>query len=134
MFLQHELNQEAQKSRQVKKPSKENLHSPAKDPGKNSPALTPRKNRSMLFGDGFDDGEEMIVSPSKSRGKSKPATPKHGGKRKRNVTEASPVPALTLQEPLAGAGTPTNADAGREEPGAVLAGSFRPDDEKFQVS
>ena len=101
--------------------------------GQESPAVTPRKNRSVIFGDGFDDGEEMILSPSKSKGKSKTSTPKHGGKRKRNVAEASPVQALPLQEPQAGAATPVNTDAGRGEPDAAVAASFRTDDEKFQV-
>ena len=133
LFLQHELNQEAQKFKQAKKLSRESFHSPRKDTGQDSPAVTPRKVRSVPFGDGFDNGEEMIISPSKSKGKSKLSTPKHGGKRKRNVAEASPAQALPLQEPTAGAATPTNADTGREEPDIAVAASFRTDDEKFQV-
>ena len=133
LFLQHELNQEAQKSKHVKKPTKDGLQSPQKFSGQGSPAVTPRKNRSVLFGDGFDNGEEMMISPSKSKGRSKQSTPKHGGKRKRNVTEASPAQPLPLHEPQAGASTPTNADAGREESGNAVAASFKAEDEKFQV-
>ena len=132
LFLQHELNQEAQRSKHNRKANRETFHSPRKEAGQDSPAITPRKNRSVLFGDGFDTGEEMLVSPSKSKGKSKASTPKHNGKRKRNVTEASPAQALPLQEPQLDTSTPKNVDAGCEDPDAALA-SFRSEDEKFHV-
>ena len=104
-----------------------------KEAGQDSLTTTPRKNRSVLFGDGFDTGEEMLISPSKSKGKSRASTPKHNGKRKRNVAEPSPAQALPLQEPQAGTSTPTNVDARREEPDAALATPVRPEDEKYQV-
>ena len=111
-----------------------------KDAGRDSPAVTPRKARTVPFGDGFDDeGEEMIISPSKTKGKAKQpssSTPKHGGKRKRNVAEtASPVQALPLREP-AGAATPTGAgESFRDgtDGAAANAKIFQADDEKFEV-
>lgn len=104
-----------------------------KEAGQDSFTTTPKKNRSVLFGDGFDTGEEMMISPSKSKGKSRASTPKHNGKRKRNVAEASPAQALPLQEPQAGTSTPINVEAGREEPDAALTTSFPPEDEKYRV-
>lgn len=51
------------------------------------------------LGNGFDDADEFIMaSPSKLRDKPKPTTPKHVGKRKRLVTDQSPIP-LQLSGP-----------------------------------
>ncbi|KAF9638125.1 putative dna repair protein rad26 protein [Lasiodiplodia theobromae] len=60
---------------------------------------TPKRTRRAEFGDGFDDGGVMEVSPSKSRDKSRNGTPKQGAKRKRNALEASPAKPLPLAEP-----------------------------------
>ncbi|KAF2451021.1 hypothetical protein P171DRAFT_349615 [Karstenula rhodostoma CBS 690.94] len=65
-----------------------------------SPAGTPSKRQKNLpLGDGFDHDDVVMVSPSKRRDKSKAATPKQASKRKRQVTNDSPVPILELSEP-----------------------------------
>lgn len=65
-----------------------------------SPAGTPRKGQKNLpLGDGFDDDDVVMASPSKRRPLSKAATPKQASKRKRNITNDSPVPILELSEP-----------------------------------
>ncbi|KAL5449739.1 hypothetical protein PMIN06_005819 [Paraphaeosphaeria minitans] len=65
-----------------------------------SPAGTPSKRQKNLpLGDGFDEDDVVMVSPSKRRDKSKAATPKQASKRKRQITNDSPVPILELSEP-----------------------------------
>ncbi|KAL5373282.1 hypothetical protein DPSP01_012854 [Paraphaeosphaeria sporulosa] len=65
-----------------------------------SPAGTPSKRQKNLpLGDGFDDDDVVMVSPSKRRDKPKAATPKQASKRKRQITNDSPVPILELSEP-----------------------------------
>ncbi|KAF2028366.1 hypothetical protein EK21DRAFT_69948 [Setomelanomma holmii] len=68
-----------------------------------SPAGTPRraqKTRGPL-GDGFDDDDVVMASPSKARDRHTTATPKQAGKRKRQLMDQSPIPlpALQLSEP-----------------------------------
>lgn len=66
--------------------------------GKENAAITPKKNNDLPFGDGFDDDEVQIVSPSKLAVRSKPATPKAGAKRKRKTTDNSPAKPLQLSQ------------------------------------
>ena len=58
--------------------------------------LTPKKSIA-LFGDGFDDDEIQIASPSKLPVRSKPASPRAGSKRKRPI-EGSPSKPLQLSQ------------------------------------
>lgn len=65
-----------------------------------SPVATPKKAQKTLpIGDGFDDEDIVMASPSKRREKAKAATPKQAGKRKRQVFNDSPIAALQLSEP-----------------------------------
>ena len=63
--------------------------------GDNAPQ-TPKKNRSAGFGDGFEDDEVQMVSPSKLPYRSKTTTPKAGTKRKRKPVDGSPLKPLQL--------------------------------------
>jgi hypothetical protein len=68
-----------------------------------SPTGTPKRAQRTRgpFGDGFDDDDVVMASPSKLRERHRTTTPKHAGKRKRQVTDQSPIPlpALQLSEP-----------------------------------
>lgn len=65
-----------------------------------SPAGTPSKRQKTLpLGDGFDDDDVVMVSPSKRRDKTKASTPKQPSKRKRYMANDSPVPILELSQP-----------------------------------
>ncbi|KAH8725636.1 hypothetical protein GQ44DRAFT_706872 [Phaeosphaeriaceae sp. PMI808] len=64
-----------------------------------SPRGTPKAVRktNALLGDGFDDEDIIMASPSKARERLKSATPKQIGKRKHQVTDQSPIPLPALQ-------------------------------------
>ena len=68
--------------------------------GKENQPVTPRKNKALAYGDGFDDEEIQPMSPSRLVIRSKANTPKAGGKRKRKPAEASPVRPLELVQPI----------------------------------
>ena len=68
--------------------------------GKENLPVTPKKNKALAYGDGFDDEEIQPMSPSRLVIRSKANTPKAGGKRKRKPTEASPVRPLELMQPI----------------------------------
>ncbi|KAJ6096701.1 hypothetical protein N7486_007447 [Penicillium sp. IBT 16267x] len=82
IFLQHDLAEEAHHLRNFKSKQRQEEHSP----------VTPKKSRNLPFRDGFDDDEIAVVSPSKSTGRSKRATPTVPGKRKRLASQDTPVP------------------------------------------
>jgi hypothetical protein len=93
MFNQHDMGL-AQRTRRAM-PARPK----GKPPATTSPAGTPKralKSRGPL-GDGFDDDDVIMASPSKARERSKTATPRQGGKRKRQVTDQSPIPLPALQ-------------------------------------
>lgn len=62
-----------------------------------SPVATPKKPRDWTRGEGFDDNEIMMISPSRSSGR-KGGTPRAGAKRKRKALDDSPVPRLQLDQ------------------------------------
>ena len=68
--------------------------------GKENQPVTPKKNKTLAYGDGFDDEEIQPMSPFRLVIRSKANTPKAGGKRKRKPTEASPVRSLELVQPI----------------------------------
>ncbi|KAL8693732.1 MAG: hypothetical protein Q9218_001477 [Villophora microphyllina] len=70
----------------------------SKDDERNGPPTTPRKNKGLNHGDGFDDDEVQIASSSQLPYRSKAATPKAGSKRKRKPIDASPVKPLQLSQ------------------------------------
>ncbi|KAK3715760.1 hypothetical protein LTR37_006985 [Vermiconidia calcicola] len=92
-FLQHDLAQEAERAERLTGPGKAR----AAPTGR---VETPRKNKRTGLGDGFDDDEVRMVSPSKSREKSREQTPKVGAKRKRPAQD-SPVAPLSFSRPVA---------------------------------
>ncbi|KAL8721696.1 MAG: hypothetical protein Q9181_007653 [Wetmoreana brouardii] len=69
-----------------------------KDDERTGPPTTPRKNRILDHGDGFDDDEIQMASSSRLPYRSKTSTPKTGSKRKRKPIDASPVKPLQLSQ------------------------------------
>ena len=110
-FLQHDLAQEAGRARQNRRTLQDRpvnaRHHSIDD--RQSPAKTPKRGKIAPFRDGFDDDEVVVVSPSKTKQRSKPSTPKGGGKRKRPV-ENSPMQPLEIDGPLEQPLEPPNAD------------------------
>ncbi|KAF2722998.1 hypothetical protein K431DRAFT_221033 [Polychaeton citri CBS 116435] len=90
-FLQHNLAQEAQKSKKPSGTVRAGV-APAK-------ALASPRNQALALGDGFADEEIAIVSPSKSKERLRDHTPKAGVKRKRNVND-SPAAPLSFSNPV----------------------------------
>ncbi|KAI7022941.1 hypothetical protein KC355_g1887 [Hortaea werneckii] len=97
-FLQHDLAQEAERARRTNGVGKG--RAAAATAMRNRGQETPKRAKKSGLGDGFDDDEVRIVSPSRSREKSKDATPKQGAKRKRTAND-SPVTALSFAQPAA---------------------------------
>ncbi|OSS53209.1 hypothetical protein B5807_02948 [Epicoccum nigrum] len=133
MFNQHDVR-DASLVPRARKPM---TARPKAGPSK-SPAGTPKKPRGPM-GDGFDDNDVVMASPSRTRERQKTATPSLAGKRKRNVVDASPIP-LQLSEPPsqsrekeegAGAGAETVEEDVRVD--AALLDFFRKDDRRFDL-
>jgi hypothetical protein len=91
-FLQHDLAQEAERAKRLNGAGKTKLASSSRA------QQTPPKARRPGLGDGFDEDEVQVVSPSKSRDRPKDQTPKHATKRKR-IANDSPAPALSFTQP-----------------------------------
>jgi hypothetical protein len=89
-FLQHDLAQESERTRRLAGPEK-----PRAAPGMSG---TPNKSRRTALGDGFDDDEVHMASPSRSKDKSREQTPKAGIKRKRPAQD-SPIAPLSFTQP-----------------------------------
>ena len=87
-FLKHDLAQEAEKAKRLNGPGKPRIEKQE----------TPRKTKRTGLGDGFDDDEVRLISPSKSRDKSREQTPKAGAKRKRPAQD-SPIAPLSFDRP-----------------------------------
>ena len=85
-FLKHDLAQESERKKRLNGPGK-----PRQE--------TPRKTKRTGVGDGFDDDEVVLVSPSKSKDKSREQTPKVGAKRKRPAQD-SPIAPLSFDQPV----------------------------------
>ncbi|EMC96358.1 hypothetical protein BAUCODRAFT_70256 [Baudoinia panamericana UAMH 10762] len=91
-FLQHDLAQESERAKRLNGPGKARSAVTAME------QETPRKAKRMVQGDGFDDHEVHVISPSKSKDKPKDVTPKHASKRKRTAND-SPVAPLSFTHP-----------------------------------
>lgn len=93
-FLQHDLAQETERAKRLNGTGKVRAAAVAgREEG------TPRKSkRTTGLGDGFEDNEVRLVSPTKSKDRPKDQTPKHGAKRKRTAND-SPVAALSFTQP-----------------------------------
>ncbi|GME26490.1 DNA repair protein [Neofusicoccum parvum] len=130
-FLEQDLKVETSKAKQGRRVQKDGAANGNAAKGQNAVA-TPRKNR-IAHGDGFDDGDIMMVSPSKSRDKSRTGTPKQGTKRKRTADEASPSkqPLPLSEHQPADEGMVVLADV---EPADDVFADAGKDDQKFKVS
>lgn len=91
-FLHHDLAQEADRAKRVNGTAKSRV---------GTQVGTPRKSKKFGLGDGFEDDEVRLMSPSRSKDKTRDQTPKLGAKRKRTAND-SPVAALSFnqQRPL----------------------------------
>ncbi|KAK3057229.1 hypothetical protein LTR09_002268 [Extremus antarcticus] len=90
-FLQHDLAQESERAKRLTGPGK------ARTAG--TGLGTPRKASNFGLGDGFADDEVRVISPSKSKDKSREQTPKVGAKRKRPAQD-SPIAPLSFTQPV----------------------------------
>lgn len=102
-----------------------------------SPAGTPKraqKNKALL-GDGFDDDDVVMASPSKQRERQKTATPKQVGKRKRQITDQSPIPlpALHWSEPRSRPKENETEVPAHVKVDTALLQHFRHDDRRFTL-
>ena len=110
-FLQHDLAQEADRAKRTAGSSKLR-HTREKD--------TPRKKKQGL-GDGFDESEVLMVSPSRSRERARDQTPTAGAKRKRSAQD-SPLPALSFMPPP----KPSREVSGEQSFASTLPASIAP--------
>ena len=94
-FIENDLAREAEQRKGLQKNTKT---AAKKAPGKENTLGTPKKKKDGALGDGFNDDEIQVQSPSKLALRSKTATPKAGAKRKRKPTENSPVKPLQLSQ------------------------------------
>lgn len=95
-FVENDLAREAEQRKGLQKASRAAAKNKAG--GKENAVTTPKKNKDLPFGDGFNEDEIQAPSPSKLVLRSKPATPRAGAKRKRKPTENSPVKPLQLSQ------------------------------------
>jgi len=124
-FLEHE-SREASRAKQVHRTLKDAAGSNSKESASEGQTETPKKNKILPFRDGFDDGD-LILSPSKSRDKSRPGTPRAGAKRKRPGTtpQDSPVQMeqLALSDPRP---RPSPLSISRAAEGGSVANAVNP--------
>ena len=92
-FLQHDLAQEADRAKRLNGPGRTRAAPAAAKQNE-----TPRKANRTNLGDGFNDDEALVPSPSKSKERSRDQTPKAGVKRKRTAQD-SPIAALSFTQP-----------------------------------
>ena len=102
-FLDHEMNDQAWQLRQAQK-----AKNSGSKPRQGGIDTTPKKTKALPFGDGFNNDEVTIVSPSKVVSKGKATTPKAGSKRKRDVLKDSPSHPIEFSQ--AGNGVSFEAD------------------------
>ncbi len=97
LFLENDLGQGAERIKSLQRVVKDGVGNNAHGGG-TSPITTPKKNRSLPYGDGFNRAEIKATSPAKLSFRPKVTTPKATGKRKRRV-EDSPAKSLVLSPP-----------------------------------
>lgn len=100
-FLENDLDQGTEQIKNLQRVVKDGAGKRirTKPSGNRSPVTTPKKNKSLPYGDGFNDDEIQILSPSKLSIRPKASTPKAAGKRKRKAEENSPAKPLPLAQP-----------------------------------
>lgn len=100
-FLENDLNQGNEQIKNLQRVVKDGVGKTSfsrSEEGRNQ-ATTPKKNKSLPYGDGFNNDEIQIVSPSKLSARPNALTPKAAGKRKRKIEENSPAKPLPLGQP-----------------------------------
>lgn len=107
-------------------------------PVSRSPAGTPKRAQKSreLLGDGFDDDDHVLMaSPSKTRERQRTLTPRQAGKRKRQVTDQSPIPlpALQLSEPRTKPQEKVPEPQAAQRIDAALLQHFRQGDHRYQL-
>ncbi|KAL8728205.1 MAG: hypothetical protein Q9166_005553 [cf. Caloplaca sp. 2 TL-2023] len=99
-FLQNDLAEGNEQIRSLQRAVKAKVGTSKttsdKDGGRPGLPSTPKKNKSLSHGDGFEDDELQLASPSKLPYRSKTSTPKAGNKRKRKPALPSPIKPLQL--------------------------------------
>jgi hypothetical protein len=134
MFNQHDLREAgmAQRTRRAM-PARPK----GRPPAATSPAGTPKRAQKARgpLGDGFDDDDVIMASPSRARERPKTATPKQGGKRKRQLTDQSPIPlpALQLSAPRTQPKEKEPEPAAEPTINTALLQHFREDDARFTL-
>lgn len=108
-FVENDLAREAGQRKGASRAS--TTAGKSKITGKENTVTTPKKIKDLSYGDGFNEDEIQVPSPSKLTLRSKPATPKAGAKRKRKPTENSPVKPLQLSQ---GNNVPDPVQPGRQ--------------------
>lgn len=102
-----------------------------------SPVGTPKRTQKTRgpLGDGFDDDDVIMASPSRMRDRQKTATPKQLSKRKRTVTDQSPIPlpALQLSEPRSRPKEKEQETVVEPTIDLALLQHFREDDRRFTL-
>ncbi|OAL39237.1 hypothetical protein AYO20_01555 [Fonsecaea nubica] len=91
-FLKQEHNQGLQETKTLRQRLKDKQAERDADL-----TTTPKRGVASSLRDGFNDDDIMLMSPSKSAGRSKPPTPTAAGKRKRKPDRPSPVKPLVLR-------------------------------------
>ena len=126
-FDKHEARQDGQLRRPRNMPSR------PKAPVA-GPAATPKKTQKNIpLGDGFDDEDMVMASPSRRREKSKVATPRQASKRKRMATNDSPIAPLQLSEPRGPLKAPEPTSAAQDRPDLSLLRNLCKDDRRFSL-
>lgn len=145
-FLQNDLAEGNAQIRNLQRAVKARANTSKATTGKDSenagPPTTPKKNKSLGHGDGFEDDELQLMSPSKLPYRSKTSTPKAGNKRKRKTVPASPIKPLQLSPAKDRSGTvdlpdeapvqPTSNTTAAHSP-AITAPATAPPDRRFEV-
>lgn len=132
-FLEFNLAEGSEKIRNLQKAVKQGrMASVPKNNGPESLLTTPKKNKDLEYGDGFNDDELQMVSPPRLSLRSKTVTPKAGAKRKRKAVENSPAKALPLSQPKDDQhNQPISKPS--EDPVAAIANTASYDSERFRV-
>ncbi|KAI4286074.1 MAG: hypothetical protein L6R38_000191 [Xanthoria sp. 2 TBL-2021] len=146
-FLQNDLAEGNAQIRSLQRAVKARANTTKATTGKDSenagPPTTPKKNKSLGHGDGFEDDELQLTSPSKLPYRSKTSTPKAGNKRKRKAVPASPIKPLQLSQANDRSGIvdlpdeapvqPTSNTTTAHSP-AITAPATAPPDRRFELS
>ena len=137
-FLENDLAEGTKQIRNLQRIIKKgNKDSESKPRSKENQPVTPKKNKALVYADGFDDEEIQPMSPSRLVIRSKANTPKAGAKRKRKPAEATPVIPLELTQPIQNDSSEQTAQPQRSDVHSANDHLPRPapiqQDQKFKV-